>query len=60
MIDPFPRYAELLALRGSSGGGLSGRAQIALFSTDDIRDLQVWHKLAWVDAYYFDRDETRP
>ena len=56
MIDPFPRYAELLALRGSSGGGLSGRAQIALFSTDDIRDLQVWHKLAWVDAYYFDRD----
>jgi len=57
MIDPFPRYAELLALRGSSGGGLSGRAQTALFTTDDIRDLQVWHKLAWIDPYYFDRDE---
>src|SRR5205809_539717 len=36
---------------------LSGRAQAALFSAEDIRDLQVWHKLVWIDAYYFDRDE---
>src|SRR3954465_2319158 len=57
MIDPFPRYAELLARRGSGGNGVSGRAQAALFSVDDIRDLQVWHKLVWVDQYYFDRDE---
>src|SRR5215217_639389 len=57
MIDPYPRYAELLARRGPNGSALSGRAQGALFSTDDLRDLQVWHKLAWVDAFYFDRDE---
>jgi alpha-amylase/alpha-mannosidase (GH57 family) len=57
MIDPFPRYAELLARRGSNGKGLSARAQAAQFSTDDIRDLQVWHKLVWIDAMYFDRDE---
>ena len=57
MIDPFPRYAELAARRGSNGKGLSGRAQAAQFSTDDIRDLQVWHKLVWVDALYFERDE---
>ncbi len=57
MIDPYPRYAELLVRRGPNGSGLSGRAQAALFSTDDLRDLQVWHKLAWVDAFYFDRDE---
>jgi alpha-amylase/alpha-mannosidase (GH57 family) len=56
MIDPYPRYAELLARRGANGGGLNGRAQAALFSTDDIRDLQVWHKLVWLDAYYFERD----
>jgi alpha-amylase/alpha-mannosidase (GH57 family) len=56
MIDPFPRYAELLARRGTNGG-LSGRSQVALFSTDDIRDLQVWHKLVWIDAFYFDHDE---
>jgi alpha-amylase/alpha-mannosidase (GH57 family) len=57
MIDPFPRYAELLARRGSHGRGLSPRALAAQFSTDDIRDLQVWHKLVWVDAFYFERDE---
>ena len=57
MIDPYPRYAELLARRGANGSALSGRAQAALFSTDDLRDLQVWHKLAWVDVFYFDRDE---
>jgi alpha-amylase/alpha-mannosidase (GH57 family) len=57
MIDPFPRYAELLAKREAAGSGLSARAQVGQFSTDDIRDLQVWHKLAWVDPFYFDRDE---
>jgi alpha-amylase/alpha-mannosidase (GH57 family) len=56
MIDPFPRYAELLARRSNSAG-LSARAQAAQFSIDDIRDLQVWHKLVWIDAAYFDRDE---
>jgi alpha-amylase/alpha-mannosidase (GH57 family) len=57
MIDPFPRYAELLAKRGSPGKGLSSRALAAQFSTEDIRDLQVWHKLVWIDALYFERDE---
>jgi alpha-amylase/alpha-mannosidase (GH57 family) len=57
MIDPFPRYSELLVRRASNGKGLSARAQSAQFSTDDIRDLQVWHKLVWIDAAYFDRDE---
>jgi alpha-amylase/alpha-mannosidase (GH57 family) len=56
MIDPYPRYAELLARRGLNGTPLSGRTQAAQFSTDDLRDLQVWHKLVWVDAYYFERD----
>jgi alpha-amylase/alpha-mannosidase (GH57 family) len=57
MIDPFPRYAELLARREHNGKGLSGRAQAAQFSTDDLRDLQVWHKLTWIDAWYFEHDE---
>lgn len=56
MIDPFPRYAELLDRRSSGAGALSARTQAAQFSVDDLRDLQVWHKLAWVDAYYFERD----
>jgi alpha-amylase/alpha-mannosidase (GH57 family) len=57
MIDPFPRYAALLARRGSNGKGLSPRAQAAQFSTEDLRDLQVWHKLAWIDPLYFERDD---
>jgi alpha-amylase/alpha-mannosidase (GH57 family) len=54
MIDPYPRYRELLDQRGSGVGG--PRAQASRFSTDDVRDLQVWHKLVWVDASYHDHD----
>ena len=39
MIAPYPRYAQLHAFR------LERRA----FAEDDLRDLQVWHKLAWMD-----------
>jgi alpha-amylase/alpha-mannosidase (GH57 family) len=49
MIDPFPRYRELLELRGSGDGA---RGPASRFSTDDLRDLQVWHKLVWIDAWY--------
>jgi alpha-amylase/alpha-mannosidase (GH57 family) len=39
MIRPYPRYAELHAYR------MERRA----FGEADLRDLQVWHKLAWMD-----------
>jgi alpha-amylase/alpha-mannosidase (GH57 family) len=39
MIGPYPRYAQLHAYR------MERRA----FGADDLRDLQVWHKLAWMD-----------
>ncbi len=39
MIGPYPRYAELHAARTAR------RA----FGEHDLRDLQVWHKLAWMD-----------
>ena len=58
MIDPYPRYAELLAKRESHGAGTErSLAGVAQFSVDDIRDLQVWHKLAWIDPFYLERDE---
>ena len=56
MIDPYPRYAELLAKRGATNAGLSARTLAAQFSAADIRDLQVWHKLVWLDPYYWERD----
>ncbi len=46
MIDLYPRYAELLRQRD---GGLA-------YAEADFLDLQVWHKLAWVDPFYLDAD----
>jgi alpha-amylase/alpha-mannosidase (GH57 family) len=46
MIDAYPRYGELLARREAA----------VRFSVDELRDLQVWHKLAWVDPLYLDGD----
>ena len=51
MIAPHPRYAELAAMRDAAAQ-LSARGQSARFSVDDLRDLQVWHKLAWIDPFY--------
>ena len=50
MIGPYPRYAELAGMRDAAARAqLSARGQSARFSVDDLRDLQVWHKLAWID-----------
>jgi alpha-amylase/alpha-mannosidase (GH57 family) len=46
MIDLYPRYAELLQKRDTRGG----------YTDQDFLDLQVWHKLAWVDPFYLDTD----
>ncbi|HEX3703755.1 MAG TPA: glycoside hydrolase family 57 protein, partial [Vicinamibacterales bacterium] len=57
LIDPYPRYAELLARRGGAMPTPSAqRAAAARFTVDDLRDLQVWHKLAWIDPSYLDGD----
>lgn len=39
LIAPHPRYAELHGTREQS----------ASWTVDDLRDLQVWHKLVWMD-----------
>ena len=56
MIEAHPRYAELLAHRGSLA--TPGDASVAArrFNREDLRDLQVWHKLAWIDPFYLDGD----
>jgi alpha-amylase/alpha-mannosidase (GH57 family) len=45
MIYVYPRYRELLEKRGRE-----------LFSVGELRDLQVWHKLAWIDPSYHAAD----
>src|SRR5262245_11849516 len=54
MIDVYPRYAELMARRG--GLATPARSVAARFSPRDLRDLQVWHKLAWLDPSYLESD----
>jgi alpha-amylase/alpha-mannosidase (GH57 family) len=57
MIDVYPRYAELLARRGGTlSTAADARAAARRFSRDDLRDLQVWHKLAWLDPSYLEGD----
>ena len=53
MIDIHPRYAELLDRRGGAAPS-TGRGRS--FSEEDLRDLQVWHKLAWIDPIYMEAD----
>jgi alpha-amylase/alpha-mannosidase (GH57 family) len=47
MIGPYPRYAQLHAQR----------MERRPFSEDDLRDLQVWHKLTWMDPDLLATDE---
>jgi alpha-amylase/alpha-mannosidase (GH57 family) len=56
MIEVYPRYAELLARRGTLPTAADARAAARRFSPDDLRDLQVWHKLAWLDPSYLEGD----
>jgi alpha-amylase/alpha-mannosidase (GH57 family) len=58
MIDPYPRYAELLERRGAAGRLAEADAGAAArrFTIEDLRDLQVWQKLAWIDPFYLDGD----
>ena len=46
MIGPYPRYVELHAFR------MARRP----FAVEDLRDLQVWHKLVWMDPDLLARD----
>jgi alpha-amylase/alpha-mannosidase (GH57 family) len=47
LLQPFPRYAELLAKRGGVFYRDRLRAELRHWSTEDFRDLQTWYNLAW-------------
>ena len=46
MIGPYSRFAELHAMRHDHRP----------FAVEDLRDIQVWHKLAWMDPDLLARD----
>ncbi len=49
MIAPFPRYDELYSRRGWARTPRELDRAVGYFSTGDIRDLQVWFNLVWID-----------
>ena len=55
LIKPHPRYHELFLKRGRKLEGNIGET-LARFSEQDLRDLQVWSQLAWVDPWYVSGD----
>jgi alpha-amylase/alpha-mannosidase (GH57 family) len=57
MIDVHPRYADLLSRRGMEAPSAAEARDVAQrFTVDDLRDLQVWQKLVWIDQFYLDDD----
>jgi alpha-amylase/alpha-mannosidase (GH57 family) len=56
MIEVYPRYAELMSLRGWGATDAEIETALRRFGVDDLRDLQVWQKLAWIDPAYHERD----
>lgn len=56
MIEPYPRYAELLQSRGRSTSPEDIKRAASGFKKQDWRDLQVWFNLAWTDSYWRRKD----
>lgn len=56
VIDRFPRYAELAAMRNQAGGP---DAPLDTFDTDDYRDLQILFNLAWTDPGFLEEPPLR-
>jgi alpha-amylase/alpha-mannosidase (GH57 family) len=50
MIEPFTRYRQLFRKKESCGKDVKLAADI--FSTSEIRDLQVWSNLVWIDPMF--------
>jgi len=58
MIARFPRYQELLNLRGGSDASEIESA-LNIFSDQDFLDLQVWFNLAWFDPDFLSKSPLK-
>lgn len=56
MIDPFQRYRELYQkMKNNSGDPILPE----LFSSEELRDLQVWSNLVWVDPMFHEEEPVK-
>ena len=58
MIGRFPRYQELLDLRGGTDNTAITSA-LGKFSEQDYRDLQIWFNLAWFDPTWLEKEPLK-
>lgn len=56
LIATNERYAQLYR---KAGGGQGEHLEPALFTSEEIRDLQVWSNLAWVDPMFHEEEPVR-
>lgn len=57
MIAPHPRYAELARMKGWPQSRQELVQAAGQFTTADLRDLQCWFYLVWIDPMLRERDE---
>ena len=57
MVFPYNRYHQLLEKRGRQTSTEDLRRIQNYFTIADIRDLQVWFNLSWMDPYWREKDE---
>ena len=58
IIARFPRYQELLTLRGGSDTASIDKA-MGRYSEQDYRDLQIWFNLAWFDPDFLNSEPLK-
>ncbi len=56
MIHPYPRLSELYR---KHLGSVGDTIQIKLFSSEELRDIQVWSNLVWVDPMFRDQEPVK-
>jgi alpha-amylase/alpha-mannosidase (GH57 family) len=56
MVKPYPRYYELLQKRGMSYSRGDLERTVKYFSDQDLRDLQLYFNLIWIDPMFRDSD----
>jgi len=57
MIGAHARYVELLTKRGDVSSETAMAETASRFSVEELRDLQVWQKLVWIDPFYLEGDD---
>jgi alpha-amylase/alpha-mannosidase (GH57 family) len=57
MISPYPQYHDLFTNRKWAGTPEELNRAVNYFSAEDVRDLQVWYNLTWIDPLHREKND---